>query len=195
MSPEKTGEKPSGFFLEWKEVFGETPPLGHILRYDFYENWTRFHALPMSKRYAETEGEKLTVLMRANYLACELFGTNNLLWVVVGYPEGVSPDNKEIVSGIELQHVLNWYDRTETTEDRIKWSFFAGRIHRTPTALDGLFSLAADGQEKVVFFDPKSGVALAPYDGGFDIIGSTSNEITLLELKFSSWVSTRSDRL
>jgi len=195
MSPEHNLPTHAGFTRTWRGAFGGTPPLGHILRYDFYESWTRFHALPKSKRYAETEDEHQIVLSRANSLAVELFGESNMLWVATGVPAGFPLENNEIVSHLKMQKAFDWVDHTEEPEHQFTCSFCAAKTHWKSKCLDWLFALIADDKENAVVFDPTSGVVFAPYDGGFDIIGLETGTITFLEKKYASWMSARTDRL
>lgn len=69
------------FLREWRRITGaDTPgadeifPMGHVMRYRCQSNWTRFHALPRSKRYADTPDEMEIILSRANALLRACFG-------------------------------------------------------------------------------------------------------------------------
>ncbi|WP_425586206.1 DUF3885 domain-containing protein [Streptomyces sannanensis] len=41
----------------WESNWPGTLPLGHLLRSAWPDRWVRFHSLPESKRYADTEAE------------------------------------------------------------------------------------------------------------------------------------------
>jgi hypothetical protein len=45
-------------------------------------NWVRFHSLPGSKRYAETDEQKATLLARQNQLALDVLGESGSVWLV-----------------------------------------------------------------------------------------------------------------
>jgi hypothetical protein len=70
------------FTSAWKGVFNDAPPLGYELRDRFTDNWTRFHALPRSKRYADTDDEQQIILSRANELATECFDQKEAVWLI-----------------------------------------------------------------------------------------------------------------
>lgn len=48
----------------WVSEFKEIVPVGHVLHPCLFDNWTRFHSLPESKRYAEDEVEYAEILRR-----------------------------------------------------------------------------------------------------------------------------------
>lgn len=50
----------------WTRRFGNAPPIAHALRDSFRDCWVRFHSLPESKRYAESDPEWTTLLERHN---------------------------------------------------------------------------------------------------------------------------------
>jgi len=59
----------------WKSNYGGIPPLGHILREEFFaDRWFRIQSLPNSKRYADNDDEMQTILNRQNALISDLIG-------------------------------------------------------------------------------------------------------------------------
>src|SRR5262245_37658442 len=57
---------------DWNARFPNCEPVAHHLPAVFPERWVRFHSLPASKRYPETEAEYATVLARHNRILGEL---------------------------------------------------------------------------------------------------------------------------
>ncbi|MGW6733237.1 DUF3885 domain-containing protein [Streptomyces sp. NPDC055013] len=50
----------------WQRQFPKGPPIAHELRAAYSDRWVRFHSLPDSKRYPESEDEYAIVLHRYN---------------------------------------------------------------------------------------------------------------------------------
>jgi hypothetical protein len=57
---------------DWHHCFPDCEPVAHHLRVAFPDRWVRFHSLPESKRYPETEAEYAIVLERHNRVLGEL---------------------------------------------------------------------------------------------------------------------------
>ncbi|MGW1610935.1 DUF3885 domain-containing protein [Streptomyces sp. NPDC002285] len=69
MSSDFDGDRLSAL---WQQQFPKVPPIAHELRAAYSDRWVRFHSLPRSKRYPETEEEYAIVLHRYNTLLDEL---------------------------------------------------------------------------------------------------------------------------
>ena len=52
----------------WRRLYPVTEPVGWTMRRAHGHHWVRFHSLPLSKRYAETDEERQTLLVRSNEL-------------------------------------------------------------------------------------------------------------------------------
>lgn len=185
----------SEFSRAWYKAFGETPPLGHILRRDFHANWTRFHALPESKRYAETDVEKNIILSRANTLAEACFDGLEVLWVVTAQYNDSDLETNDLVAKLSMEPAFSWIDLEEEPEDQIKVVFHATPVPWEQSSLDWLFAEIAEEQERAIFFSEQNGIVFAPYDGGFDVICLRLEKIRTLEVSFRTWMSERPDKL
>jgi len=179
----------------WREAFGSVPPLGHILRSKFSGNWTRFHALPESKRYAETETERETILHRANILAQECFGEAGKIWLVTPQYGAFEVDDDDLVSRLGMARSMSWVDDSDAPEDRIEIIFYAVDMDWKPASIDWLFTEIAEDKIRAILFDPLTHTVFGPYDGGFDIVSLRCDAIQALESRYRSWMSERSDRL
>lgn len=195
MSSAQPPSSPLDFSKAWQRSFGETPPLGHLLRHDFSDHWTRFHALPESKRYADTKEEQAIILLRANALTTRIIGDQAQVWVVTGYPTGATFDEKTLPVRMGMAEVMTSVDRRQEVGNPFELTFFACAHDWTSNSLDGLFGQIADDQEKAILFSDETQTVLAPYDGGFDIISLQPGKIRDLETKYQSWMSRRADRL
>ena len=56
----------------WAARWPTTAPVGHLLRDQHRDRWVRFHSLPESKRYPDSEDEYATVLARHHAVLDEL---------------------------------------------------------------------------------------------------------------------------
>lgn len=179
----------------WQEVFSKTPPVGYFLRREFSERWTRFHALPAAKRYAETAAEKDVILHRANTLVTECFGEGDELWLITRFYPRIDDYNYDLANRFDMNIWFSWIDVTDDPEDQIQTVFYAKKLVWSPNSLDWLFLEFAKGNETGLFFSEERKSVLAPYDGGFDIVFEQPQERAIFEDGFKSWMSNRSDKL
>lgn len=68
-----TGITPTLLEALWRERRPSGPPIAHTFRSTYAGRWVRFHSLPGSKRYPESENEYMLVLERYNTILDELF--------------------------------------------------------------------------------------------------------------------------
>ena len=179
----------------WRSAYGESPPLGYVLREDHREHWTRFHALQGSKRYAENAFERATILDRANKLAVECFGLQKEIWISTPHYLRDRVPATNLVERLSMREWKTWSDPTEDPEDQIEVTFFVARIEWSPGCLDELLWEIAEERDSALLFSETDGVVLAPYDGGFDIICPTPGRLTELEARYRNWMSERPDKL
>ena len=186
---------PSVFARAWHRSFGVTPPLGDRLRADFPERWTRFHALPGSKRYSESAAEKQIILDRANTLASDCFGNSDRVWVAAGYLKGSPLNPNCIAKRMAMRASLEWADEAEEITDREEFEFYVVETKWEPSSFDVIFDEIAEDRDRAIIFDAVTGTVLAPYDGGFDLVSLQPRIISELEKKHRSWMSDRLDKL
>jgi len=179
----------------WRSAFGESPPLGYVLREDQRDHWTRFHALPGSKRYAENAVERATILERANILATECFGMQKEIWISTPHIVRDIVPATDLVKRLSMKEWKIWSDPSENPEDQIEMTFFVARIDWSPGCLDELFWDIAEDRDRALLFSETDGAVLAPYDGGFDIVCLRPRKLAELEKRHRGWMSDRSDKL
>ncbi|MDV4166886.1 hypothetical protein [Rhodovulum sp. FJ3] len=183
------------FSKAWRRSFGMSPPLGYVLRYDYFQNWTRFHSLPNSKRLAKSDEEFGILLERANTLAAECFEKQTPIWIATGRLSEIALNDDDLPIRMNMSKVMDWIDEDEAPAYQQEWSFFASRAEWTRSSLDWLFREIAEDRERAVLFSEDAQTVFAPYDGGFDIISLQPGKITQLENTYSSWMSSRPDQL
>jgi hypothetical protein len=72
-TPVPPGVTPSLLAALWQERRPLGPPIAHTFRSTYADRWLRFHSLPDSKRYPESEDEYAIALDRYNTVLDELF--------------------------------------------------------------------------------------------------------------------------
>ena len=176
---------PKAFIEGWSRQFSDVPAAGWLLRTAFPDRWVRFHALPGSKRYAETAAERQVILQRARQLGDTLFGQERRIWLV--------------------KHI-GWFARNEVEDHRPAPGYLMpvrsgddspadllcvaiSRPSWPPKGFADLTIDIAEDHSRALFADLDSGRVLAPYDGGFDLISATSSERDALRETFLGWLS------
>ncbi|MDA9208003.1 hypothetical protein N9O61_03865 [Octadecabacter sp.] len=195
MSKVVTPVTSTDFAQAWQRCFGKSPPFGHILRQDFFDHWTRFHALPEAKRYADSEDEWSIVISRANRLTTECFGARARVWLATAYFNDMPPKENNLPVSMNMAAAMTWIDQREEPEDQSEITFFAIAYDWTTDSLDELFGEIANDQVRAVLFSEEKQTVLAPYDGGFDVICLQPRKLSELEGKFRDWMSNRRSRL
>ncbi|MGW1495223.1 DUF3885 domain-containing protein [Streptomyces sp. NPDC002402] len=69
----------------WRERRPSGPPIAHTFRSTYCDQWVRFHSLPESKRYPESEDEYAIVLDRYNTILDELFAGTDVFVVTMDW--------------------------------------------------------------------------------------------------------------
>ncbi|WP_406272620.1 hypothetical protein OHT93_23800 [Streptomyces sp. NBC_00191] len=82
MSSDFTPEMLAGL---WQKQRPSGPPIAHTFRSTYCDRWVRFHSLPESKRYPESEDEYAVVLDRYNTVLDELFAGTDVFVVTMDW--------------------------------------------------------------------------------------------------------------
>ncbi|MCX4586630.1 hypothetical protein [Streptomyces sp. NBC_01481] len=82
MSSDFTPELLAGL---WQERRPSGPLIAHTFRSTYCDRWVRFHSLPESKRYPESEDEYAIVLDRYNTILDELFAGTDVFVVTMDW--------------------------------------------------------------------------------------------------------------
>ena len=195
--------KPTDFLEHWRQRYGETPLVGHVLRRRFPRRWLRVHSLPESKRYAETDDERREILRRQNALCSDLIGDGERCVIVFGQlGEGDGDGDSE---GQQLpedaREVLRGFAPTFLT--RVAAADVAGdpeldgeiplmmaELAWRPGAIDAvLLAVADDILETPLLVSVERGRIVAPYDGGVDVIVDSEELRDQLRARYASWLS------
>jgi len=184
----------------WKSDMGDVAPVGHALRQYMRTNWIRFHSLPGSKRYPESELEVHEIISRHSQIASELFVPGEPLYVYQSrYPMSRrQTSSRQSIAGRQLREVCWGFPVNPETVAREVDDVLVTRALVTTWKPDFYGRLvrevAHDWERMVTLVSPASKNVYCPYDGGMDIF-VFSRSIPELEAKFSAWLSSRPDRL
>lgn len=156
------------------------------------DRWVRFHTLPLSKRYPESEDEYGIVLDRHNTVLSELVDGSSVLVVTAGYSEHAEPDGDVRSAQTVAVHPGAAYWRSAFMDpDPESWMhFYAGETVWSRSVLDDLLRRVADDQVgDVTGADPGLRWLYHPYDGGMDVILPSSADRDALRDRHRDWLS------
>lgn len=184
-------EKLSNF---WKEEFKDFAPVAHELKNQYSNRWFRYHALPESKRYPETEGEYLEITRRHNVFLQDTFGHNIKLLVLLPeysdleLPQKPTGGNLGTFSDSEPWESVALHE--ESDEFKSYMHLHVSEIVFTGVEFNKIFRLVADDKlSNILVVNVKRGVVFHPYDGGADVILRTTIERDRIKKKYRDWLS------
>jgi hypothetical protein len=181
------------FSTAWRRLYGDTAVLGFALR-TLEIPWVRFHSLPESKRYADSEAEFEVLLGRSNALGDQVFCGGSACWLVVNK---YGPQDTHLQAYAELirEYALlpafqvRWKFPGDDDEDAFDYHFHAGLLEWSAGAFDPLLKKIANDEVDAVWMSAETGAVFAPYDGGIDLFPPTYDEAARLKAQFSEWLS------
>lgn len=167
----------------WAERRPECPPLADELKSAYPDRWVRFHSLPESKRYADTEDEYAILLDRYNTVLDGLFAGQDVHVITADWSHETSEPPA---------HPGHWLTlRTEPDPEFLTYThLYARRVRWRRGSLDDLLrDVADDLTAGVMITDPELRRIHHPYDGGQDVILATTAERDLLRERHADWLS------
>ena len=186
----------SDFREAWERVRPGLHPIGYLLRRDQAPYWLRFHSLPESKRYADTEAERKLILSRQNALAAEVLGEGTC-WLVQSHwvtPAGMTDladaeDPFRATCDYGLRFAFQFAEGEEDAEAS-RWNVHAIETRWTTGAFDDvLLSIADYVAGPTLWMASTSGNVFAPYDGGVDLFLRDTGEVASLAAAHPQWLS------
>ena len=178
----------------WRNKHGIVPPIGYELRDHWGERWSRFHCLPLSKRYPETAAEYTELERRARAIAHTLFSPGE---TVYGFHSTYTFDDAPPVAvPARLTELLSVSRAKFQVEGGEATCFTRAFSFNWPLdRFDALIRQVADEEiTMLTFVAPASRNVLCPYDGGFDIFTHALEPGEMRE-RFAEWLSDRPDFL
>jgi hypothetical protein len=175
----------------WRARRGACPPLAHRFRAAFPDRWVRFHSLPGSKRYPESEAEYAVLLNRHNTVLDELFAGADVFVVTMDWSDasepGVVPAERQSLA----PDAVRWWSQPDhdDPEPDSHWHLYADRGPWTYGGVDALLRAVADERLAEVFLaDTGLERLYHPYDGGADVILPTPEERDRLRDHHRDWL-------
>jgi hypothetical protein len=182
----------------WQSMYGDHAP--DELRHVYPDRWVRFHSLPESKRYADSNAEYLTILERHNAVISELTSTGDeVLFLSTGYSPSPDPIRYyEHLSRLDptarFWRTIAKHQLEDDEENPNYWHLFFSTWSWSPGVFDSLLRLVADDVIANIHLASTSARWIYhPYDGGADVILNTAKERDSLKQTFSHWLSQRDD--
>jgi hypothetical protein len=181
------------FFAFWEQNYGRVPPLNWKLKLEVPDRWLRIHTLPASKRYAGNASEAAEIAERQVTTAKALFEDDAPVWLVTwryGSPPGAAelaePSEAIGVPLVEAGVLAGDADEgtTAVLVARLRWDASASEKLRRAIARD---------EERAMWVHERTAEIFAPYDGGVDLIFSSTERRDQHRPRFSAWLSTRAD--
>lgn len=183
----------------WEQRWPRLRPIGHELRDAEFDRWIRFHSLPGSKRYADNDAEYAEILHRHNTVLNELAAQqptttpDQVLVLTVAWSDGPDVPDREAKVAAAMPLAEHWTSvLRERDEDGYEsWThlFLSGsQIGSQP--LNRLLLLVADDETAdVIITDTELNWLYHPYDGGGDVIASSSRHRDMLRARHTQWLS------
>jgi hypothetical protein len=169
---------------QWNIAFPNSEPVAHLMRKRFADRWVRFHSLPESKRYPESEDEFGILIDRHHAVLNSLVraGSKVILITTEFSRVGGEPPPPKLMPNANL-----W--RTFAMEE-FAWHVYAQEISLNFAMLDPIIrTVAIDAVGEVMLIDPECRWIYHPYDGGMDLILEAPAARDELKMKFAEWLS------
>ncbi len=187
----------------WTRHFSGVLPLADTFRTTFEDRWVRFHSFPESKRYAQSEMEYQTIFLRHNALLAHLQKETKLILITAFYSENSTPKKDTCSASAKLfeldPNAKHWQTLALHEIDSELGSecyrhLFASEWNWSPAVFDPILKLVADDVVRNIFIlSLESNWIYYPYDGGADVICTSTSERNLVRKEFSQWLSDRPD--
>lgn len=167
----------------WNTEWPETPPIAFLLRSLHPGRWVRFHSLPESKRYAETDAERVTILQRHHAVLGALGPSPEFFVVSIQFGSDHSSDGL-------TPHALHWQTIKPNDYFDEPGHVYADAIDYPSAEFDRVLQAAAEWQiAHVIIGPPDLRWLYHPYDGGADVIAPSASDRDRLRAEFAEWLS------
>jgi hypothetical protein len=191
----------------WHRKYPACPPVSYLFKWRLADRWFRFHSLPESKRYAESDAEREELLTRQNAVLLDVIGEGEECVLVVGdYFESpgvlINGSGCPALAGY-ITHALPSLSKQDFDpeplgegESPIQLRLACGTHTLRRGSIDEILLCAADdliADFFVVSFD--RGRIFAPYDGGVDVVLKDGAERDEFKSRYTNWLSGRPDGL
>lgn len=187
----------SNMYERWFELPYRTAfPIAHLMRRAFPQQWLRIHALPESKRYAESDEERAIIHERYARFGTALLGQRAPCLIIRSlYVIRTSDD--DVCSGEDFLRDDVWLSGAPWSPihrvfgpEGDAWDSWTAPATWDPDAFRALLRAIADDEvAHVAFVSQSTGAAFAPYDGGADGFSFDAVLLDRLAETFAAWRS------
>lgn len=171
----------------WEARWAQSVPIGYRLRESYPNRWMRFHSLPGSQRYAESEAEYDEILHRQRVVLAELqsgFAPSRL--IVVAEDWGW----RDLAAGWSRRYVHNaWPWRKVSDPDDEGTRYMWADSGLSGPAIEKLLRAIADDRGRALLADPGLTWLFCPYDGGVDVFLPDAEARDALRERHAAWLS------
>ena len=177
----------------WDERWPGCSKLPYELRGD-QDRWVRFHTLPGSQRYPGSEAEYGIVLSRHGIVLAELVTGPEVLVVTAGYSEVPEPQEpRRSPETVAVQPDAAYWTSIQIDDEPDFESWMHLYVSQVPWSwgcLDPLLRHVADDVvANVVLADPGLRWLYHPYDGGMDVVLSSTADRDAVRERHAAWLS------
>ena len=158
-------------------------------------NRLRFHSLPASKRYADTDEERSVLLGRQNVLASEVLGDRpcwlvQAHWVLRAGERDLTDQHDPFRATREWKLDFAFEFLEYDGEEWRPWRVYAAQVRWSPGEFDDLLLSIADEKAGPTLWMGADGAIFAPYDGGVDLFLRDAGAVQRLATQHSEWLPT-----
>jgi hypothetical protein len=150
------------------------------------DTWVRFHSLPESKRYAQTDDERAEILRRHRAVLSDLLdGATDLLVLCADWDERDAAHDWHL----ELLPSARFWRSVQREVDEPVTTLWADTSFGGLDALEPmLLAIADDRAGPVVITSSSPEWLYHPYDGGADVIAATGDQENALRTRYADWL-------
>ncbi|MFT3899672.1 MAG: hypothetical protein QM728_05425 [Gordonia sp. (in: high G+C Gram-positive bacteria)] len=168
----------------WHTRWPDARPVGYELRDAAAGSWVRFHSLPESKRYAETDAERAEVLRRHLVVLRELCDAASadpadLRVVTATFSESAEQQSYWQSVRLDLDDPESWWAHLRVRRTGLESAELRALLRR----------VADDEAQGVIIAPPDAAWLYHPYDGGADVIAPDAHLRDELKRDHADWLS------
>ena len=178
----------------WSVHLGGSAPDADLFKYTFADRWVRFHTLPKSKRYPDSQAEYEIILHRQNTLLKALDQSGPCYLITTCYTLDPKPEfSFPLELGCEVLPWMSSCDDSEPDDEPIYTHTFISQWQYCDRVFDPVLRLAIDDEVRNLMIlgglDSAEPWLSHPYDGGVDLILASLELGDRLKAQYAAWLS------
>lgn len=184
--PENSG-RAAHLTRTWEAQWPGQEPLSYLIK---TKRSVRFHSLPASKRYADSEREYQEILRRQQAILRDLMRGAELTSLVIVAADWSARALESGSSRRTLAGAWPWRIGSDRFDLEAPPIYFWAQLGIDSSGLETLLRAGADDQGRYLFTDPAMTWLFCPYDGGVDVFLPTTNAVDEMKRKYADWLPT-----